>query len=167
MPTSVYSSPSTPTPSSKAFTKLHAIRWTLYALMAITLIVSVVTIPWWVDVGRDLWPSGQEVGPARGPAGPTVNPWIYSIVAAAECCHLLLLFFGLSAAYDESSSKSIAYAIITALITISLFTICCYVHVIVVIVCQLALSVAFAFYAREICRERNDVCFGGRNTPLI
>lgn len=129
--------------------------------MVLTVITSVGAIPCWVDLGRDLWASFWT----HGQHDPSNNPWIYSIVAASECVHLILMFFGLSAAYDESVPKSIAYAIITGIIALSLFAVCYYIHVIVTIVCQVALCVGFGYYAYELNCERK--CYCGRSTPLI
>ena len=153
-----YSVSPTP-PPQRPFTKVHAIRWALYTTLIICLLISLIAIPWWVDVGRDLYAAWC------GDSTPTATPWIYSSVAVGECLHLILMFFGLSAAYDESFAKSVIYAACCATIGVGLFTICCYIHVIITIVVQIALAFGYAYYAYVINSESK--IYGGRSTPLI
>jgi ABC-type dipeptide/oligopeptide/nickel transport system permease subunit len=83
--------------------------------------------------------------------------------------HLLLLFFGLSAAYDESPIKSLIYSLISLIIAISLFILMTFVtspvHLIVTIMLQMVLVIIFTWYASFVRREHLMNLNGGK--PIL
>ncbi|KAI1296666.1 hypothetical protein HDE_04875 [Halotydeus destructor] len=134
-------------------------KYALYSCLTISLLISLVCVPCWVTLVSDIY------GNAYPQDGAVIyNPWSYSIVAGGQIAHLLLLFFGLSAAYDESFIKSAIFSLTMVMVTIGLFLVCEYVHVIVTIMIEFILSVVFGWFSFYLRREQ---LYDGRTTPLL
>lgn len=145
--------------------RLQLFKRLLFVALAVNFLWSLASIPLWVDTSRELFSEHHF----EGHESPVFNPWTYSSVAVAQVAHLLVLFFGLAAAYDESPIKSALYSSICLTIAIALFVLMAFVscptHLIVTIVIQTSLAIMFAWFAIFVRREHLMNLNGG--SPIL
>lgn len=136
--------------------KLKVYKKLLYALLALVMLMSLLSLPLNFQLIRDIWfnrvPSksyhltqvddqlSAQVETSTVTAGDTVpldpaaTVWIYTIVASLEMLHTILIFFAFSSVYDVSPRRTLISALLFILLASSLLVamlwVCCYtVHI--------------------------------------
>lgn len=86
----------------------------MFGVVGMVTILSLLSIPLRAAMVRDIWLTYEN-----GANEPTINCWVYSIVAVWEVLHLLFMIYAFLAVHRSSAWKSLVSSLVCVLIAIS------------------------------------------------
>ena len=150
---------------------LSLFRKLMISVVAIAAVLSLLSIPLRVAMVRDIWFTYENE-----PNEPTINPWVYSIVAAWEVLHILFMIYAFAAVYRSSAWRSLVTSLICILIAItflvSLIGFGSYGIIAASTAIYVILGFLFAFFGQYVMYEDIPIDFiirtrDGKTSPLL
>lgn len=150
---------------------LSLFRKLMFSVVLIVTALSLMSIPLRAAMVRDIW-----FGYEQDANEATINVWVYSIVAAWEVIHLLLMIYAFIAVYRMSAWKSLVTSLISVLMAITLLVLLIAFGSYGIIAASTAIYVIlgflFAFFGQYVMYEDIPIDFiirtrDGKTSPLL
>ena len=146
---------------------LSLFRRTMFLVIAILTILSLLSVPLREAMVRDMWQEEPQV---------EATPWVYSIVAVWEVVHLSLMLYAWFAVLRSSAWRSLVTSLLSILLAIgflvALICVGSYGLLAGSIVAYVVLALLFALFGQYVMYEELPIDFvvrtrDGKTSPLL